>query len=430
MGTQRQSALSNRRFRLFLLTLVAVPLGAQYLLMNVVVPIAGRGFDPTDFIVYLKAARVLSAGGDPYASFFASSIRDATLNQGYIYAPPLAWLLGPLGALPQHTAIAIGVVAAQVCLAGALVVMLRALRVRSWEQRAWLILLVAFFYPVWVNLDMIQLNLVLFLLGAVWFAAWLEGDRWWGGAALGLALALKVLQGPWALLMLWGRRWRGIAAAVVAGLALWAAGAPGYLVEYWTRVFPALGAGSGFRENQTPAGLVAQILDPASFYAGQIGSGQLAIRWLWVAIAVAVVLLTLRALGARPRSDRGGRALEAAAVIAAAPLMSNLAWPSHLLFAVIPLLVLAERAFSRRDARLAVGILAAWLLLGPVHTAFLAAIASGFQVDWVLRVWAQTGLAGTLLLWVLTLQTLRAHAFEAEPAPAPAARRTVQPARA
>src|SRR3984893_11369061 len=87
------------------------------------------------------------------------------------------------------------------------------------------------FEPVAANFDEGQVNLVLLGLSGVWLLGWVAGDRWWGGAALGLAVAVKLLQGPVGLLLVWGRRWRMLAAAAVAGLALWLLAVPQYLPE-------------------------------------------------------------------------------------------------------------------------------------------------------------------------------------------------------
>src|SRR5207245_2418953 len=82
-----------------------------------------------------------------------------------------------------------------------------------------------------------------------------------GGVALGLAVALKLIQAPVGLLLLWARRWAMLAAAAVAGLGLWLLAAPQYLLEYLLKVVPAIGQGTGLFENHSPGGTIARLLE-------------------------------------------------------------------------------------------------------------------------------------------------------------------------
>src|SRR5207302_9116815 len=175
-----------------------------------------------------------------------------------------------------------------------------------------LVLTALAFEPVTGNIAEGQVNLVLLGLSGVWFAAWVDA-RWWGGLALGAAIALKLIQGPVALLVLWARRWTMFAAAAAAGLVLWIAGAPQYLFEYLFKVLPAVSAGTGFFENHSPGGTLARLFDPDTFLT--VRGSPAPARVLTVVIAVGVLLLTFAVL--RPRAASAmGRALEAAAIVA------------------------------------------------------------------------------------------------------------------
>ena len=88
------------------------------------------------------------------------------------------------------------------------------------------------------NFDEGQVNLVLVALSGVWLMGWVAGDRWWGGAALGAAVAIKLLQAPLGLLLLRGRRWRMALAAAVGGIVFWLLAVPQYLPEYLFKVAP------------------------------------------------------------------------------------------------------------------------------------------------------------------------------------------------
>src|SRR5439155_19367098 len=105
--------------------------------------------------------------------------------------------------------------------------------------------------PVVGNTAEGQVNLVLLALSGVWLWTSVE-DGWWGGAALGMAIAVKLLQAPVALLVMWSRRWAMLAAAAAAGLVVWLVGAPQYLFEYLFKVLPVVSSGTGFFENHSP----------------------------------------------------------------------------------------------------------------------------------------------------------------------------------
>jgi hypothetical protein len=86
-----------------------------------------------------------------------------------------------------------------------------------------------------------------------------------------------------------------------------------------------------------------------------------------------------------------------AAAVAALPLLTTAF--HQLAFLVLPLLVLLRVGLGRGDHRLLAAAGGCWLLISPVHTAFLTAIATGFRQDLVLRVWAESQIVGILALW-------------------------------
>src|SRR5258708_24667539 len=122
------------------------------------------------------------------------------------------------------------------------------------------------------NFDEGQVNLVLLALSGVWLLAWVAGDRWWGGAAVGAATAIKLLQAPLGLLMLWGRRWRMAVGAVLAGLALWLLAVPQYLPAYLLKGAPVLSAGARLFENHSPGGTGARLFPPGPFLGAVKGT--------------------------------------------------------------------------------------------------------------------------------------------------------------
>src|SRR5262249_60494949 len=103
--------------------------------------------------------------------------------------------------------------------------------------------------------------------------------------------ALKLLQGPVGLLVLWGRRWRMLAGAVIGGAVLWLLAVPQYLPEYVIKIAPVLAAGTGLFENPSPGGTVIRLLDPATF-TGRARDTPAAARVITLLIALAVLAVT------------------------------------------------------------------------------------------------------------------------------------------
>jgi glycosyl transferase family 87 len=231
---------------------------------------------------------------------------------------------------------------------------------------------------------------------------WIDGG-WWGGLALGAAIALKLIQGPVLLLVLWARRWAMFAAAAAAGLALWLVGAPQYLVEYVVKVLPAVSAGTGFFENHSPGGTITRLFDPNTFVV--VRGSPTPARLLTTALGVAVLVGTLAAL----RSSRS-RSLEAAAIVAATPLIASYSWGTHLVLLLLPMFALIAWSIPRRDWQVLALVAASWILIGPVHKLLQMLLISGYPNLVVLRVLAEAGVVGIAALWIASLVAVRRSA--------------------
>jgi hypothetical protein len=399
----RRSPLEDRRFRSLLLAIAGIPILLLYIWQSVVVPIAFGGYLGDLKESYLRAAAQLVAGRDPYDQCLAVACLEPT-GQQYVTPPPVAWLLQPLIGLDSHL-VAVGTVLfLNASLVVFLVCMLRALRVVDWQMRALLVLVAIAFEPVNGNIVEGQINLVLLALSGIWLLGWIA-DRWWGGAALGLAVALKLIQAPMGLLLLWGRRWTMVGAAAVAGLAISLLAAPQYLFEYLFRVLPAISQGTGFFENHSPGGTIARFFDPTTFL-GPTRGAPLPARIITLAIAIAALGVTFWVLG-RPREDWSGRALEAAAAAAVGPLVASYSWGTHLVLLLLPMLVLVAWAVQRRDWTVLGLVAAGWLLIGPGHNWFQTLLVAGYSNLVVLRLMAEFGVVGITSIWVASLLALR-----------------------
>jgi hypothetical protein len=413
-------ALENRRFRSVLLVIAGVPIALLYVWRTVLLP-AITGAAPLDFQDnYMAAAAKIATGHDPYDLCLIRGCSGETFKLlplagiQYVTPPPVAWMLQPLVGADPRLQLAVVVAVLQVSLIVFLVTTLRALRVSSWQMVVLLTLVAVGFEPVIGNLDEGQINLVLLGLSGVWILGWVAGDRWWGGMAVGAAVALKLLQAPLGLLLLWGRRWRMAAAAALAGLALWLLAVPQYLPEYLLKVAPVLSAGTGLFENHSPGGTVARLLNPDSFL-GARGDTPLAARVITTVVALVALAVTFWVLR-RPRQERMDRALEAAAMVAAGPLIATYSWGTHLVLLLLPMFVLLVWAVPRRDW-LVIGLVAGgWLLIGPGHKLMQTLLVSGYSNLVVLRLMAEFGVVAITLIWVASLLALRRSVNRLDPA--------------
>ena len=401
------AALRNRRFRTLLLVVGGAPVALLYVWQALIQPIFLGGYLGDFQESYLRASQRIAAGQDPYDLCATLGCLEPTGPQ-YVMPPVLAWLLQPLVHVDAHVITVGDVLLLNAALALFVWLMLRTLRVRDWQIAALLVLIAIAFEPVVGNVEEGQVNLVLLGLSGVWFAAWVDG-RWWGGIALGAAVAVKLIQGPVVLLVAWRRRWSMLAAAAAAGLVLWLAGAPQYLLEYLLKVLPAVSGGTGFFENHSPGGTLARLFDPNTFIA--VRGSPAPARVLTVVVALAVVAITFG--GLRRSKDRG---LDAAAIVAATPLIASYSWGTHLVLLLLPMSVLVVWALRRSDWLVLGMVAVSWALIGPVHKLLQALLVTGYSDLVVLRILAEAGVVGIAAVWVATLVAVRRSARDLDTA--------------
>jgi len=395
--------LANRRFSGLLVIWAGIPITLLYLWQAVVQPLAFGTYLGDFQESYMRAAGRLAAGQDPYDLCQTMGCLEPTGPQ-YVTPLPLAWLLQPAVGADGHALAAGAVVLLNVSLVVFLVCVLIALQVRDWQLAALLVLTALAFEPTTANIVEGQINLVLLALSGAWLLAWVAG-RWWGGAALGIAVALKLIQAPVGLLVLWARRWSMLAAAAVAALGLWLVAAPQYLLEYLLKVVPAIGAGTGFFENHSPGGTIARLLEPDTFLGAARGA-PLGARIITALIAIAALVVTFAVLR-RPSSSATGRALEAAAAVAVTPIVASYSWGTHLVLLLLPMMVLIAWAVRRSDWSVLGLVALGWALIGPGHHAFQVLLVSGYTNLVVLRLLAEVGVIGIAAIWIASLLAVR-----------------------
>ena len=396
----RPKALADRRFRTLLLVWAGLPIGVLYVWRGLVQPLMFGTYLGDFQESYLIAARRLAAGLDPYPV-------SVTVLGGageYVMPPLMAWLLQPVVGIDSHLLGVVVILVLNLSLAIFVFCTLRALRVGDWQLAVLLVLVTLSFEPVPGNIDEGQVNLVLLALSGVWLWAWVDG-HWWGGVALAAAVALKLIQAPVGLLLVVARRWSMLITAVITGLVLWLVAAPQYLLEYLFRVAPAISAGTGSFENHSPGGTITRLLQPDTFFGAVQGSPPAA-RVITLVISIIALALTLWMLRS-PARDPMGRALEAAAVVAVTPIVTSYSWGTHLVLLLLPMLVLIVWSVRRRDWTILGLVALGDLLIGPGHHWLQTLLVSGYSNLLVLRLAAEFGVAGVMVIWVATLLAVR-----------------------
>ncbi|HVH62643.1 MAG TPA: glycosyltransferase family 87 protein, partial [Candidatus Dormibacteraeota bacterium] len=352
---------------------------------------------------YMRAAHRLAQGLDPYDLCKNMGCLEPTGPQ-YVMPPTLAWLLQPLVGVDSRAITVGAILLLNACVFLFLFFVLRTLAVRDWQLVTLLVLITLSFEPVIGNIDEGQVNPVLLALSGVWLWTWVR-DRWWGGIAMGAAVAIKMIQAPVGLLILWARRWPMVIAASVTGLVLWLAPGPGYVFEYLTSVFPSVDQGTGLYENHSPGGTITRLFSPDTF-AGAVHGSPPAARLITIVISLAALILTFLVLR-KPAQSAAGRRLEAAAIVAVTPIVTSYSWGTHLVLLLLPMLVLVAWSIRRRDWTVLLLIAAGYLLLGPAHKGMQVLLVSGYSNLVVLRLLAELGVIGVVSIWIASLLAVR-----------------------
>jgi hypothetical protein len=396
-------ALENRSFRTILLVVAGVPVAVQYLWQALLQPLAFGAYLGDFQESYMRAAQQFARGQDPYDLCRTVGCLEPTGPQ-YVMPPPLAWMLQPLIGVDTGVITVGAILLLNASLLLFLFCVLRTLNVTDWQLAALLVLVAISFEPVIGNIDEGQVNLVLLALSGVWLWAWVR-DRWWGGLAMGAGVAIKVIQAPVGLLILWGRRWSMLAAAAVAGLVLWLLPGPQYTLEYLFSVLPAVSQGTGLYENHSPGGTITRLLAPDTF-AGAVHGSPTAARLITLVIAIVALAATFFVLRT-PAKKSTGRVLEAAAIVAVTPLVTSYSWGTHLVLLLLPMLALIAWSIPRRDWTVVSLVAVGYLLLGPAHKGMQVLLVTGYSNLVVLRLLAELGVIGVLSVWAASLLAVR-----------------------
>ncbi len=313
-------------------------------------PLLGRQAPRADdFQDYLFAAQQIATGGDPYANFIRNHVPwDWSLSSGYLYPPAFAVTLIPLTWVSNDVAVRIWLLLIQAAvLASVLMVYSVIGRPRRPELLAIVAVLTTFVPLANTVLAGTMNSLLLLLLTGAW-ACWLRRRDVSSGVLVGAAAIFKLF--PAALLpyLAWRRHWKLLAAVAAIGFAGFTLGlvvtSLDHNIYYFREMLPHLAAGTGYRENQSLAGVAARVCDPNTANAGGSAGwcGRL-IDWPAVLVLLAIVWrMTARA----SRS-----ALEFALAVTALPLISSVTWSFPLVILILPIALLVREALSGRMSR-------------------------------------------------------------------------------
>jgi len=313
-----------------------------------------------DFQDYLFAAQQIASGGNPYDGFIRNHVAwDWSLSSGYLYPPAFAVTLIPLTWIANDLAVRIWLFLIQAAVLASVLIIYRTIGRPSRVELLALVAVLTTFFPLANTVLAGTMNsLLLLLLTGAW-ACWLRRRDVAGGVLLGAAAVFKLF--PAALLpyLAWRRHWKWLAAATatgVAGLALGlAVTSLDHNIYYFREMLPHLAAGTGYRENQSLAGVAARICDPNTANAGG-GAGWCGrlIDWPAVFLLLAIVWRMTS------RVSRSG--LEFALAVTALPLISSVTWSFPLVILILPIALLVRQALRGRMSRGQIrGLLVAWV---------------------------------------------------------------------
>lgn len=303
--------------------------------------------------------------------------RDFVLDVGFHYPPPAALLVAPFGLFDLHTGALLWYLAQLSALACVLLLLWRTfLAEHGWLGLLAMAALLLCLRSAYTTIGFGQTN---FIALALFLPFWKRPSSVGGGAALGLAIAVK----PFLALVLPAlalcRQWRALATALaclagltVATLFLFGTGPfLAYLAENpVSRLPPTLYI---FEENQS---LLAAIMR----WTGDDPTARSPLLHPYYLLASSLVTaVTAAAVWASARRDPG---LALAVTLAAVLLVYPQSWAHYTVFLIVPMTAL----WARRDG-IGIGTSAAVALLSTVYA--LNRYDRGAIAMW-----------GTLLLWV------------------------------
>ncbi len=407
----RRRYTPGRRWRLARFTaVVAVVLYGARATQQMFSPLpAINRVNVVDFAQYFHAAADLNAGRDPY-HYFLQNCANQWCAGGYIYPPLHAELLRPLVGLGMVGSARVWLLVSHILLIATVLVVRRALGTTvSRTTQAVLLSATLVFLPLYQSLYSVQVGILLmFLLAMVGFGL-VRGSEGLSGAALACAAVLRVT--PFTLVPLLVNR-RSLSrprgtiamAGVTLGLLLTLQALTPATWEYFTKVLPRLGSGTGFLENQSLMAVLERTADLTSN-----GAAAIAPKAALVIAALMVLLTWLLTL----RTDTPeSRPIAFAAFVALVPVVSSVTWQHHLVTELLAIAFLAPAVTKPGRGRALGLVLAAYPLLWVdrhVTDSLAALLGLTSPAGWLVApylVITGLNLVGMILLWLAALDCL------------------------
>ena len=300
---------------------------------------------PSDLRVNYVGALAMREGLNPYDNAVALQVAGreripyvGTRLWAMVTNPPTAMLyFAPFTLFPLHVARLLFLAANQIALLAALGLMWRLLRPRL-HWTVWLgamLAVIVLLDPVLLAFRLGQVDLVILALLVGAALRLRRGDDVWGGVLIGIAAAFKFTPVLLALYLIWRGRWRALAGAIIAGVAVAAASLPLAGIDTWRFYFqdrlPDLLAGSPLTNNLSLPGMVLRV-----FMGPQLGQGFLDLqpeiplaRTLGYVGMALILVASAWALG-RARRPGGAFVLEFGLALTTALLIAGVTWPHYL----------------------------------------------------------------------------------------------------
>jgi hypothetical protein len=357
------------------------------LIMEQVIPgPKGQPNAPADFQAYYLDSLSMRLGYGPYTAAFRPEVMQAIADSlhaeqwimVYYYPPLTAQLILPLTLLPLKVASYtwIGL------LTGAAIAAAWLLSKTSPKPYSFIaaLLLVLIFIPTGMSILAGQVNMLVLLALTVAFYLASRGHWKGAGASVTIAAMLKIVPG---VLIVWlglTRRWRALAASLLAGLLLVVAALPWGGVTAWTdflRLFFQYGSTTSLFSFAASESIS---LAPAINLL--VGAGHPAAFVIWRVAVWTMVLITALAVGWR--QEHGDWELEFSVMVFLANLFPVYTGYAQACLYLIPFFSLIMRAAHQPNRR--------WLW--PLLAAYAA-----IEIAWPFGLSGPTTIAISLLLW-------------------------------
>lgn len=320
----------------------------------------------SDLDIYLVAAERVNRGQPMYN---LESLQTNQFTEWYKYPPLLAGTLRPLAGMDFDTARTVWRLFLLACLAAAIALMIvdftrRRMTLESggpaqtghagWLRRLlsppaiMLLIVVLLFRPVIDAINVGQPDMLILLLMAVTLAGLRNGNAHVAGAALSLAVWLKLFPAAMLLYLALRREWKAFRSFGIFFVG-WGALAtlltsPSDMITYFTRILPSTSGTSAWPSNQTIAGFVARVFTDRIYrlesFPDYLELRALLLRLITYASAALVIGLTIW-LSRRPaKRESLAYALGFCSLLAASIFVLPVAWTHYLVVLLLPFGVL------------------------------------------------------------------------------------------